>query len=115
MRITIDKEYFYCYLMHFCNTFDDNNCSVSSGFVRFRQVSFGFAWFRGKGLPPYWRCFYNVFYTYDELYYEDFTSATREFCYPRWTFTVKLYNFGCSYCAVTGCTQDRKEAQPASC
>ena len=26
----------------FCNTFDDNNCSVSSGFVRFR----------GKGLPP---------------------------------------------------------------
>jgi len=25
---------------------------------------------------PYWRCFYNVFYTYDELYYEDFTSAT---------------------------------------
>jgi len=43
-----------------------------------------------------------VFYTYDELYYEDFTSATREFCYPCWTFTVKLYNFGCSYCAVTG-------------
>ena len=37
--------------MHFCNTFDDNNCSVSSGFVRFRQVSFGFARFRGKGLP----------------------------------------------------------------
>jgi len=33
-----------------------------------------------------------VFYTYDELYYEDFTSATREFCYPYWTFTVKLYN-----------------------
>ena len=28
-----------------------------------------------------------------ELYYEDFTSATREFCYPCWTFTVKLYNF----------------------
>ena len=27
--------------MHFCNTFDDNNCSVSSGFVRFH----------GKGLP----------------------------------------------------------------
>ena len=55
--------------------------------------------------------FYNVFYTYDELYYEDFTSATREFCYPCWTFTVKLYNFGCSYCVVSGCTQDRKEAQ----
>jgi len=52
-----------------------------------------------------------VFYTYDELYYEDFTSATREFCYPCWTFTVKLYNFGCSYCVLTGCTQDRKEAQ----
>ena len=60
---------------------------------------------------PYWRCFYNVFYTYDELYYEDFTSATREFRYPCWTFTVKLYNFGCSYCVVTGCSQDRKEAQ----
>ena len=45
------------------------------------------------------------------VYYEDFTSATREFCYPCWTFTVKLYNFGCSYCVVTGCTQDRKEAQ----
>jgi len=28
-----------------------------------------------------------------ELYYEDFTSATREFCYPCWTFTVKLNNF----------------------
>jgi len=26
-------------------------------------------------------------------------------------FTVKLYNFWCSYCVVTGCTQDRKEAQ----
>jgi len=39
------------------------------------------------------------------------TSATREFCYPCWTFTVKLYNFGCSYCVVTGCSQDRKEAQ----
>ena len=52
-----------------------------------------------------------MFYTYDELYYEDFTSATREFCYQCWTFTVKLYNFGCSYCVVTGCTQDRKEAQ----
>ena len=24
---------------------------------------------------------------------------------------MKLYNFGCSYCVVTGCTQDRKEAQ----
>ena len=24
---------------------------------------------------------------------------------------VKLYNFGCSYCVVTGCSQDRKEAQ----
>jgi len=60
---------------------------------------------------PYWRCFYNVFYTYDELYYEDFTSATWEFCYPCWTFTVKLHNFGCSYCVATGCSQDRKEAQ----
>ena len=52
-----------------------------------------------------------MFYTYDKLYYEDFISATREFCYPCWTFNVKLYNFGCSYCVVTGCTQDRKEAQ----
>ena len=34
-----------------------------------------------------------------------------QFCYPCWTFTVKLYNFGCSYCVVTGCSQDRKEAQ----
>jgi len=24
------------------------------------------------------------------VYYEDFTSATREFCYPCWTFTMKL-------------------------
>jgi len=54
---------------------------------------------------------FSQFYTYDELYYEDFTSATREFRYPCWTFTVKLYNFWCSYCVVTGCTQDRKEAQ----
>ena len=60
---------------------------------------------------PYWRCFYNVFYTYDELYHEDFTSATWEFCYPCWTFTVKLHNCGCSYCVATGCSQDRKEAQ----
>ena len=70
---------------------------------------------------PYWRCFYNVFYTYDELYYEDFTSATWELCYPCWTFTVKLHNCwtftvklhncGCSYCVATGCSQDRKEAQ----
>ena len=42
-----------------------------------------------------------MFYTYDELYYEDFTSATREFCYPCWTFTVKIYNFWYSYCVVT--------------
>jgi len=27
------KEYLYCYLIHFCNTFDDNNRSVSFGFV----------------------------------------------------------------------------------
>jgi len=33
-------------LIHFCNTFDDNNRSVSSGFVRFRRVSFGFVRFR---------------------------------------------------------------------
>ena len=38
-------EYFNCYLMHFCNTFDDNNCSVSSGFVRFRSV----LWKRATG------------------------------------------------------------------
>jgi len=60
---------------------------------------------------PYWRCFYNVLHTYDELYYDDFTSATWEFCYPCWTFTVKLHNCGCSYCVATGCSQDRKEAQ----
>ena len=36
------KEYLYCYLIHFCNTFDDNNRSVSFGFVWFRQVSLGF-------------------------------------------------------------------------
>jgi len=24
---------------------------------------------------------------------------------------VKLYNFGCSYCVVTGCTQDHKEPE----
>ena len=48
---------------------------------------------------------------YNELYYEDFTSATGEFCYPCWTFTVKLHNCGCSYCVATGCSQDRKEAQ----
>jgi len=57
------------------------------------------------------RCFYNVFYTYDELYHEDFTSATWEICYPCWTFTVKLHNCGCSYCVATGCSQDCKEAQ----
>ena len=33
------KEYLYCCLIHFCNTFDDNNRSVSFGFVRFRSVS----------------------------------------------------------------------------
>ena len=27
----------------------------------------------------YSRCISRVFYTYDELYYEDFTIATREF------------------------------------
>jgi len=38
MSITIDKGILYD---TFCNTFDDNNRSVSSGFGRFR----------GKGLP----------------------------------------------------------------
>jgi len=33
-------------LIHFCNTFDDNNRSVSFGFGRFRSVSFGFVRFR---------------------------------------------------------------------
>ena len=32
--------------MHFFNTFDDNNRSVSFGFGRFRSVSFGFVRFR---------------------------------------------------------------------
>jgi len=38
-------EYLYCYLIHFCNTFDDNNRSVSFRFVRFRLVS----WKRATG------------------------------------------------------------------
>ena len=37
------KEYLYCYLIHFCNTFDDNNRSVSFGFVekgyRYRDLN----------------------------------------------------------------------------
>ena len=33
-------------MIHFCNTFDDNNRSVSFGFVRFCSVSFGFVRFR---------------------------------------------------------------------
>jgi len=41
MRITIDKGILILLYDTFCNTFDDNNRSVSSGFVRFR----------GKGLP----------------------------------------------------------------
>jgi len=47
------KEYLYCYLIHFCNTFDDNNRSVSFGFVRFRSVS----WKRATALAEhglYW-------------------------------------------------------------
>ena len=51
MRITIHKGILLLLFDAFCNTFDDKNCSVSSGFVRFRSVSSGFVRFRGKGLP----------------------------------------------------------------
>ena len=34
------KEYLYCYLIQFCNTFDDNNRSVSFGFVEKGYRSF---------------------------------------------------------------------------
>ena len=57
------------------------------------------------------RYFFAAHYYISEEGALTFTRITREFCYPCWTFTVKLYNFGCSYCVVTGCTQDRKEAQ----
>jgi len=41
MHITIDKGILILLYDTFCSTFDDNNRSVSSGFVQFR----------GKGLP----------------------------------------------------------------
>ena len=55
--------------------------SVNSRYNRIVKKHYLNFWTKSIGqyniYTPYWRCFYNVFYTYDELYYEDFTSATR--------------------------------------
>jgi len=101
--------------MHFCNTFDDNNCSVSSGFVGFRQVSFGFARFRGKGLPfdkglqkfelvtdhsedyfrnySHWSCSVNCLAT--ELLMQCLTTGT-------WVVILKSSKGQSSHCPITG-------------
>jgi len=66
MSITIDKGILYD---TFCNTFDDNNRSVSSGFARSRQVS----WKRATGLQSiivkaiWYGYFPRSFSTLDEL------------------------------------------------
>jgi len=74
--------------MHFCNTFDDNNCSVSSGFVRFRQVSFGFV---EKG----YRLLTCKYFT--ELCLHDCTHGLR-YHYGNWTLRTQdrlaLRHFG---------------------
>jgi len=53
------------------------DCSDTTELLKKHYLNF---WTKSIGpfniYPPYWICFYNVFYTYDELYYEDFTSAT---------------------------------------
>jgi len=61
-------------MIHFCNTFDDNNRSISFGFVRFRSVS----WKRATGNLVYAKV--QLLHVPRHMVYRTSGAGNRHFC-----------------------------------